>query len=267
MPSLESHIDQLFQGPLDAFVPSRAALAKTLAGADAERVKRLQKPTAVPWAVNQVYWHARPVYDRLLEAGRRVRAAQIAALGGRSADVPAATDRHRRAGRDAVACARRLAAEADLRPDTDALTRAFEALSLAAEHPEQPGRLARPLQPAGFEALAGVHVKPSPLGVAAPPVAARRPGPRTTASRKQRTTARIQHAAEREQREAERARQRHAAIAQRRHRRAIAAAEAALAKARSAEVSARAAWERCVNEVHAAEETLERLARQPSART
>src|SRR5260370_40134592 len=96
-PSLESSIDSLYQGPLDAFVAARAALAKTLAGADAKHVKGLQKPTVVPWAINQVYWHARPVYDRLLKSGGVFRSAQIAALGGRSADVRGAADAHRKA--------------------------------------------------------------------------------------------------------------------------------------------------------------------------
>jgi hypothetical protein len=43
-------------------------------------VKALKKPTLVPWAVNQVYWHARPVYDRLAKSGAALRSAQIAAL-------------------------------------------------------------------------------------------------------------------------------------------------------------------------------------------
>src|SRR6185503_2684646 len=87
MPSLDSSIDRLYQEPLEGFVAARTALAKTLTGAEAKRVKALQKPTTVPWAVNQLYWHARPVYDRLIKSGGAVRAAQIAALGGRAADV------------------------------------------------------------------------------------------------------------------------------------------------------------------------------------
>ena len=65
-------------------------------------MKGLQKPTVVPWAVNQVYWHARPVYDRLVSSGEKLRAAQIEALKGRSADVRRATEAHRKALADAV---------------------------------------------------------------------------------------------------------------------------------------------------------------------
>lgn len=53
--ALESRIDDLYRGPLTDFVAARNALAKTVAGQDAQRVRKLAKPTVVPWAVNQVY--------------------------------------------------------------------------------------------------------------------------------------------------------------------------------------------------------------------
>ena len=56
MPSLESSIDRLYEGPLDQFVAERHALAKTVTGDEARQVKQLAKPTVVAWAVNQVYW-------------------------------------------------------------------------------------------------------------------------------------------------------------------------------------------------------------------
>jgi hypothetical protein len=58
-PALESSIDNLYRAALSEFVGARAALAKTLSGADAQRVKKLPKPTVVPWAVNQLYWRDR----------------------------------------------------------------------------------------------------------------------------------------------------------------------------------------------------------------
>ena len=82
MASLDSQIDALYQKPLDEFTAARNALAKSTAGADAAQVRKLAKPTVVPWAVNQIYWHARPVFDRLRATGERLRAAQIAALKG-----------------------------------------------------------------------------------------------------------------------------------------------------------------------------------------
>ena len=51
--------------------------------------------------------------------------------------------------------------------------RTFETLSLAAEHSEAPGRLTRPLQPAGFEALGGIALKgPVVKKPATPPASA-----------------------------------------------------------------------------------------------
>jgi hypothetical protein len=160
--TLESKIDDLYRLPLGEYLRGRAALARTLAGADAQRVRKLPKPTVVPWAINQVYWRARGVFDRLMKSGDRLRETQIAALEGRKADVRAATDAHRRAVADAVREADRLAAAGGLHPDRDGLMRTFEGLSLASAPQEPPGRLTRPLQPSGFEALAGVTVKAQP---------------------------------------------------------------------------------------------------------
>src|SRR5438132_8944216 len=97
MSALDGRIDDLYQQPLSEFTSARNALAKSLTGADAKRVRALAKPTVVPWAVNQVYWHARAAYDRLMKSGERLRTAQIAALEGRRADVRTASDAHRRA--------------------------------------------------------------------------------------------------------------------------------------------------------------------------
>ena len=156
MPDLESTIDGLYRQRLGEFTAARNALAKTLTGADAKHVRQLAKPTVVPWAVNQVYWRARPVYDSLITSGERLRKAQVAALEGRAADVRAASDAHRQAIAEAVKQAERLAAASGSTPGADALMRTFEALSLAPALPEPPGRLTRELRPAGFEALAGV---------------------------------------------------------------------------------------------------------------
>jgi hypothetical protein len=166
MSSLESRIDDLYQRPLVEFIPARAALASELKGDDARRVKQLKKPTSAPWAVNQVYWHARPVFDRVLKSGSALRRAQLGALEGRTADVRGATGAHRQAVSDAVAKAIELAGESSVQPDRDALSRTFEALSLASTPPESPGRLTQPLQPGGFEMLTGVE----PAAQAAPRV-------------------------------------------------------------------------------------------------
>ena len=88
MSSLESRIDALFKGPLDAFVSARAELATSLTGHDARRVKALKKPTVVPWAVEGetlAIWVAREAYE--FEPNRKVLdAAANVAHSAESAD-------------------------------------------------------------------------------------------------------------------------------------------------------------------------------------
>jgi hypothetical protein len=156
--SIEAAIDQLYQGPLGNFVEARTALARTLKGDDAKRVKALPKPTVVPWAVNQVYWHARPVYDRVVKSGAGLRAAQVAALEGHPADLREARAAHQKAIGAAVAEALRLAGAAGTHPSVDQLSRTFEALTLQKTPPGEPGRLVTVPEPAGFEALTGIPI-------------------------------------------------------------------------------------------------------------
>ena len=247
MPSLESSIDHLYQGPLDGFVAARTALAKTLSGGDAQRVKRLEKPTAVPWAINQVYWHARPVYDRLLKSGAAFRSAQIAALGGRSSDVRSAADTHRKAIASAVADAVRLAASGGVHPNPDALAQTFEALSLAVTPAETAGRLTKPLKPAGFEALAGVTVK-TPANIRLAPQAALK---RASSAPSAHSTQLSDEARTRQRKKEE--------AAERLRNVEMKKAHAALVRAQAAEAGARAEWERRKRDADAAEQALARL--------
>jgi hypothetical protein len=247
--ALDAKIDDLYRAALNDFTAARNALAKSLSGDEAKRVRALAKPTLVPWAVNQVYWHARATYDRVMKSGERVRKAQIAALEGRSADVRAASEAHRHAIGEAVAEAERLAKSAGAKPGADALARTFESLSLATAREEAPGRLTEALLPAGFEALAGITPQPQaagPVGVrSARPDPARdsraRGGARDHADRDR------QGRAETAKEKAEAARQRAAeAASQAAARQRLAALEnanAAVARAEAAEKEARAAWE------------------------
>ena len=236
MSSVDVEIDNLYKAPLQEFVQLRAALAKRLTGADAQRVKALPKPTLVPWAVNQLYWWARPVYDRLTKSGTKLRAVQIAGLEGRSADVRQAAETHRQALAEAVKQATSLAAKAGAQPNPDALTQTLEALSLTSSG-GAPGRLTKPLQPAGFEALAGVAV--------------RTPSPADSASRATAKTREASGPSAEDRRQA-----RLEAAAERRHAAAIRVAEGNLKKAQAAEVLAREAWERTRDEVEQAERAL-----------
>jgi hypothetical protein len=152
----DEQIDELYHLPLAEFTAARTALAKTLSGEAARQVRALKKPTAVPAAVNQLYWKARPAYDAAMKAGHALRTAQIATLKGKKADVRAATEAHRKAIASAVHRAVELASDAGLNPNTDQLARMFEALSLAATPPPAPGRFVDVIAPSGFDALAGV---------------------------------------------------------------------------------------------------------------
>jgi hypothetical protein len=232
VPALDAQIDDLYQQPLDAFTAARNTLAKSLSGADAQRVRQLVKPAVVPWAVNQVYWRARAAYDRLIKSGERLRKAQIAALEGRSADIGAASEAHRRAVAEAVAEAERIAAGAGSRPGADALARTFEALSLAPAPPESPGRLTEPLQLAGFEALAGITPKPQSQPESRPLQGARG----TNAGAERQVGAKSTPA--------DRARERAAAEQARKRAAEVQKAEAVLKQAEAEEHETRATWER-----------------------
>ncbi len=255
MPALDARIDELFTAPLAEFTAARNALAKSLHGDDAAQVKALKKPTVVAWAVNQVYWRARDVFNRVIETGGRVRKAQIAALEGKTVDPRAAAAAHRDAIAAAVNEAERLAAGEGSHPSPNALTRTFEALSLAPNPPAPFGRLSSELQPAGFEALAGVTPKARPH-VAAParapePAEARRP---THASHAGTHASAERRAAEEARRLEAEAKQR--AAEQRRREAGIRKAEAALARAQSAERMAHDAWLRAQKAVDDARQRL-----------
>ncbi len=158
MAALDDPIDRLYQIDLEAFVAERNALAKSSGRAD---VKSLQKPSVPAWAVNQLYWRHRGLFDRLVQAAEAMRDAHRRALSGKAADIRSAEATHREAVREAVAAARKVLEGAGdpVTPATlEAVTRTLEALPA----PEANGRLVRPLAPAGFEALAGLAARPTP---------------------------------------------------------------------------------------------------------
>jgi hypothetical protein len=167
----DARIDALYQLPLDQFTPARNALAKEL---KEPSVKELEKPNLAAWAVNQLYWQDRALYDRLMRASERLRGEHRKLLGGKVSDVHDADKTHREATRDAVGRIRRLleAAGETLSPATlTAVQETLEALPTS----ERPGRLTRPLKPMGFEALSGATIKPG-LRIVSRPAAETRAG-------------------------------------------------------------------------------------------
>ena len=157
--------DQLFSLPLPAFTAARNALVATLRkegrGEDAERVRQIGRPALSAWAVNQIFWHERPLYDRLLAAGDRFRTAQQDQLEGRPGDLRGALEARREVLSAATtAVANRLRA-AGHTPTPDTMRRVSTTLDalatwgVGAGAPNH-GRLIADVQPPGFEALAAL---------------------------------------------------------------------------------------------------------------
>jgi hypothetical protein len=151
----DDDIDRLFQLPLDEFTAARNALAKQ-AGPDAAAIKRLHRPHAAAWAVNQLYWRRRKAFDRLVAASGRLRAAHGQALRGGRVDLAGAEQAHREALRAATNEIREVLAEAGEKATPATMTAVSETLQALPRDGEPPGRLVRPLKPMGFEALAGL---------------------------------------------------------------------------------------------------------------
>src|SRR6476661_1333538 len=83
---IDTEIDRLYALPPDEFTAARNALAKT-AGADAARVRALVKPPIAAWAVNQLYWRNRKIWDALIAAAGHARRAHQAVLAGKSGEI------------------------------------------------------------------------------------------------------------------------------------------------------------------------------------
>jgi hypothetical protein len=168
--TLSAEIDRLYQLPLDEFTAARNALAKD-AGKDAGDIRKLAKPPAAAWAINQVFWRRRPLFDAFTAAASAVRAAHTAIAAGKRADLRAAGAAHEETLDAVLKGALAILAETG-QPATDATKQAIATtLRALPAVDEVPGRLTRTLQPRGFELLAGL---PSP-----PPSASRerlRPG-------------------------------------------------------------------------------------------
>lgn len=238
---MDTQIDQLYQLPLDQFTPARNALARQ-AGAKAPEIKSLQKPNLAAWAVNQLFWRERPIYDELIDAAQQLRAAYREQLAGKSPDVRGAEANHRAAVKRATQTARGIL-EADGGTASDAVIDAVrETLDILPSN-DPPGRLTKPVKRTGFEALEGFTISATP-----------RPQPtklepRTTAAkpRPTETEKRASEAAERE-RDMTRERLRFAEATERE-------AEAALERARRAVERAARTRERIERELAEAANT------------
>ncbi len=153
---LETDIDRLYQLPLEEFTAARNALAKT-AGDDAADVRHLVKPSIPAWAVNQLYWRRRALYDALIDASATLRKTHKTILGGRRADLREPSRAHEETLDAALQGALALLQEAG-HPATDTTRQGVLTTLRALPTNEPPGRLTATLQPGGFEMLQGLSI-------------------------------------------------------------------------------------------------------------
>lgn len=150
----DDQIDQLYQLPLEAFTAARNALARESGDA---AVKKLEKPNLAAWTVNQLYWRERKIYDEVIHAADRMRAAYKQMLAGKTADVRGAEEIHQEALREAKQAARRLLEEGG-HGNPDVLMMPVSETLDALPGDEPPGRLTKPLRRMGFNVLEGVPI-------------------------------------------------------------------------------------------------------------
>ena len=175
MSRLDTEIDRLYQLPLADFTAERNALAKREKARGGE-IRALAKPSIAAWAVNQLYWRQRPIYERLVERAADLRSTHNAALRGRRTDLRGASRAHDEAFEDALKATLVLLAE-EGHPVTDATRQAIATTLRALPGAEPAGRLSHPLPPIGFQVL-GVpapegKVRPAPAKPAPSPAAAK----------------------------------------------------------------------------------------------
>jgi len=172
--AIDDQIDQLYQLPLDEFTGARNALAKDSGDSG---VKKLEKPNVAAWAVNQLYWRERKLYDEVIKTSGQLRTAHKQVLAGKAADVRAAEVFHNESMRKAKDAIRRMLEEAGNK-GADAIMMPIAETLDALPSGDPPGRLTKPLRRTGFEALQG-------LTIAARPKEAPKVEPKKTAAEKE----------------------------------------------------------------------------------
>jgi hypothetical protein len=246
----ESDIDRLYQLPLDEFTPARTELAKNVDRDEKAAIKALAKPTLPAWAVNQLYWTSRKTWDALIEASNRLRSAHRAALSGKKVDLRDPDAAHRSALNSALKETTQILSRAGHPTTSSTLDAVSKTLAALPADDVPPGRLTRPLSPAGFELFSGV--KPAPRGVVLR-MPDRRPSPE---ARNTRAAA----AAKQALREAEGAMQKAESLASR-HAERVERAEAALEEAEKEATEARKAADKAAARADAARSALDEVRR------
>ena len=157
MMSDDDEVAGLYRARLGEFIAARNALAKKRGAAGAD-IRRLEKPHAAAWAVNQLFWQRRAAYDAVADAARAMRDAHARMLSGRDADVAQAEGAHHKAIKAAIGAIGELAragGESLSAATLDAVSETLQALPSN----EPPGQLSRPLKPLGFGALVALGLQ------------------------------------------------------------------------------------------------------------
>jgi hypothetical protein len=238
----DSAVAELYRSPLAEFVATRKRLAAELKPADkaqAKRFEKLARPSISAWAVNQLWWRARPSFDALLDAAARLRAGDATASTAHRASL---SELRKRAA-EILAGDAHAASDAVLRRVTHTLS----ALALTGCFaPDPPGALVQDRDPPGFEAMTLPLLASASQAAQAPLAADRAAAEHARTEREQRERVEQQRArvrAERERLEAE-LRQAEAAAGLRirdveRARQALADAERELVRAQAAVTAVR----------------------------
>ena len=172
-------LEPLYRAPLAAWVAERKALAAAVKAAGdrdgAAAIGKLPRPTPAAWAANQLWFHARALFDRLIEITRALGRGDLTAAGEQRAALAALKAR-----------AVELCAAID-QPASDAMLAKLDtnlrALAALGWGEVAPGQLAVDLPPPGFDAMSEFSLVAATMPVAAPPhapVAAPPPRPTLT---------------------------------------------------------------------------------------
>jgi hypothetical protein len=181
--SLDEAVDELYGVPLEDFTRERSRIAKELRDTgnrdDADTVAKLRKPSVAAWVLNQLARRSRRDVDLLLDAGHRLREAQVAVLSGAEKEEferarKTESDALKRLNRDAEQLLRERGA-----PGAGVLKQIDDSLRAAAVSPAgrellARGRFTQPLQAEGFDVFGELAASAPPRRRESPSAQARR---------------------------------------------------------------------------------------------
>jgi len=163
--NLEDDVDALFKLPLAEFTGARNELAARLKregrADDSNFVKAFAKPSISAWAVNQLHWSHREVFDRLLASSQRFRQSKTSQPATRMADLRGSLDARREALSHLSDLATVLLRKAGHNPTPDTIHRITTTLEALSAHATlsggpTPGRLTHDVDPPSFASLASL---------------------------------------------------------------------------------------------------------------